>query len=253
MNDEFLTNFREAPRPEFAAALYKRISRPMVTQSSISLRRLAITFSVLALTLAAVLFASPGARALAADLLRQIGILTISSRPVGEPVIIAPASPEQMELAQATATPISPGLHSGTLLAKAIAEAGFAPYLPGYLPAGYTQVSIVAAQYLDDGQIGHGMGIFADYRSEEGGYLSIQTNRFNGREQDIPAGGLSVMDVTVNGQPAVWIEDLPTVSTLVPGGTLDMLLWEEEGFVIAIQTDQLSREEVLQIAGSLSQ
>lgn len=253
MNDDFLNQFREPPRSEFAASLYQRISK-MYTQPNIFLRRrLAWTFSVLVAMLTITLAVSPSARALAADLLRQIGVLTLDSRPVGEPVIIAPPSAEQLARANATATPISPASQFGAPLERAVAEAGFLPYLPGYLPDGFSQVSIVAAEYLDDQQIGHGMGIFADYRSETDGYLSIQTSRFDGREQNIPTGGLSLTDVTVHGQSGVWIEGLPFESSLTPSRTINMLLWQEGDFVLAIQADRLSLEEVLKIAERLKQ
>jgi len=50
MNDDFLTRFRKPPPPEFAAALYKRISQPMNTQfRNIALRRVTLITSVLGL------------------------------------------------------------------------------------------------------------------------------------------------------------------------------------------------------------
>src|SRR5258706_5956713 len=73
MNDDFLNKFRKAPRPEFAASLYQRISKPMQTQTKPrTLRFAALTLSLLAV-LTATLFLSPSARAFAQSLLRQIG------------------------------------------------------------------------------------------------------------------------------------------------------------------------------------
>ncbi|MCL4266794.1 MAG: DUF4367 domain-containing protein [Anaerolineae bacterium] len=216
-------------------------------------RRLALTFAAVLLVLAVVLAASPGARALAAGFLRQIGVMTLSDRPAGEPVLIAPPSPEQLALAEATATPIVPTSLSGTPLEVAIAQAGFSPYLPGYLPAGFTQVELVAAEYLDDEGIGHGMGIFATYLSPTDGYLAVQTTGFDERAQDVAMGGHTMTDVTVNGQPGVWIEALPFESSLVSSRAINMLLWSENGYVLAVQADQLPLAEVLKIAESLSQ
>jgi len=254
MNDDFLNQFRESPRPEFAASLYQRISKPMSTYTTVtSRRRLVLTFTALVATLTFILIASPNARVLAANFLRQIGVLGLSDRPAGSPVLIASPSPEQLMMANATATPILTASQTGTPLEKAIAEAGFQPFLPGYLPSGFSQVSIVTAEYLDDQQIGHGMGIFADYVSGANGYISIQTNRFDGREQDIPTGGLTVTDVTVNGQSGVWIEGMAFESPLSPSSTINMLLWQEGDYTLAVQADQLPLEEVLKIAESLSQ
>lgn len=253
MNDDFLTRFRKSPSPEFAATLYERISKPMTTQHRVLPRlRLALTFAAIVAMLTITLAASPGVRALAADLLRQIGVLTLSDRPIGESVVIAPPSPEQLARVNATATPLPPPSQSDTPLEVAIARAGFQPYWPGYVPAGYTQVGIEAAEYVDDQHIGFGMGIFITYLSKTGGYLSIQTTRFDQRAQDIPIGGHTITDVSVGGQPGVWIEDLPFESSQTPSQTIDMLLWQEDDFVLAIQTDRLPLDKVLRIAESLN-
>jgi hypothetical protein len=252
MNDDFLTNLRESPPPEFAASLYQRISKPMIARTNISYgRRLALTITVIAAVSLIALSASPQARALAADFLHRMGIFTFSTRPVGEPVIIA--SPSSEQLANATATPFLPTSQTGTQLDKAVSEAGFQPYLPTYLPDGYYQDKVVATQYLDDQQVGHGMGIFANYISREGGYLSIHTNRFDGRALDVPTGGLSVTDVIVSGQPGVWIEGMPFHSSYSSSQSFNMLLWQEGDYVLAIQAAQLPLVEVLKIAGSLKQ
>src|SRR5258707_7014320 len=80
MNDDFLTRFRKAPRPEFAASLYQRISKPMQTQTKPgTLRFAALTLSLLAV-LTATLLLSPSARAFAQSLLHQIGGYAVSSR-----------------------------------------------------------------------------------------------------------------------------------------------------------------------------
>jgi|WetSurMetagenome_2_1015567.scaffolds.fasta_scaffold108896_1 hypothetical protein len=70
MNDDFLTRFRKPPRPEFAAALYRRISQPMNTKNA-HLRSRLLTASVLAMLLAIVLlFTNPRLQALAQEILR---------------------------------------------------------------------------------------------------------------------------------------------------------------------------------------
>jgi hypothetical protein len=54
MNDDYLTRFRKPPRPEFAAELYGRISKPMYTQSKIpSLRFAALSISLLIVSILA--------------------------------------------------------------------------------------------------------------------------------------------------------------------------------------------------------
>lgn len=247
MKDDFLYKFQKTPRKEFAAALYKRISQPMLTKT-VSLRRLSFTFVILLTALTLTLTFSPTARVLAANFLRQIGVLKISDRPAGDPVFIASPSPEQVVQAQATATPITPPSETESELEAAIAQAGFLPFLTDELPQGYMLDNIVPAQYIDDGQVPYGWGIFATYRTADGGYLSIHTNRFDGRQQDIPMGGRRITDVQVNGEPGVWIEDFPS-----SGETIDILLWEVDGYVLAIQSNRLTLEQMLELAKALRQ
>src|SRR5215510_11262769 len=73
MNGDFLTRFRKAPRSEFVASLYQRISKPMKTQiKQPTLRFAALTLSLLAV-LTATLLLSPSARAFAQDIVHQVG------------------------------------------------------------------------------------------------------------------------------------------------------------------------------------
>ncbi len=252
MKDDFLYKFQKPPRKEFMQALYKRISKPMLSKTALLTKRLTYAVVIL-LTVATFTFTfSPTARVMASDFLRQIGVLFISERPAGDPVLISSPSPEQSALAQATATPIIPITETVSPFETAISQAGFSPFLPSTLPKGYSFSEVVAAEYLDDQQVPYGWGIFVTYLTEDGGYLSIHTNRFDQRQQDIPTGGKKVTDVNINGNTGVWIEDFyARVGT--SNDMVDMLLWEENGYVLAIQSNHLSLEEVLGLAQSLEQ
>ena len=253
MNDDFLYKFQKSPRKKFAVELYQRISKPMFTRSNASLRtRFAYAFTVIAFALTLTLVASPTARVFAANFLRQIGILNISNRPIGEPALIASPSPEQLALAQATATPISPAPEAVSTMDAAISQAGFLPFLSDDLPEGYALDDVVAAEYLDDEQVPFGMGIFVTYRTDDGGYISLQTNLFDGREQDLAMGGQKITDVTINGTAGVWIEDFPSqVGETIE--EIDMLLWQNGEYVLSIQSNRLSLDEVFKLAESLKQ
>ena len=73
MNDDFLTKFRKSPPPEFAAALYQRISKLMPAQpKTIALPTAVLTFSIFAV-LALTLLISPSIHAFAEGLVQQIG------------------------------------------------------------------------------------------------------------------------------------------------------------------------------------
>ncbi len=95
MDDEFLTRYRQAPRPEFARRLQERIETPMIVQKRTwtrTLRRLSPALIAAALIVAAVLlFTFPPAQALAQDFL---GIFRVKKFAT---VTINPARVQQME------------------------------------------------------------------------------------------------------------------------------------------------------------
>lgn len=249
MNDDFLNKLQKMPRKQFAADLYQRISHPMSTNPKLSIRnRFAYGFFALLTAVTATLSFSPAARAMARDFLQQIGIFNLSDRPAGDPVLVAPPSTEQMTTAQATSTPLPSQPETGSPLEIAITRAGILPYLPTELPTGYELQDIVAAEYIDDFGTQYGKGVFAKYISKDGAILEIQTNVFDGRKMDIPVGGKRLTDVEVNGQPGVWIEDFPSINE-----PIDMLIWEENGFYLSIQSTELKLEDVLVLAASLKQ
>jgi hypothetical protein len=247
MNDDFLKKLHKTPRKQFAADLYQRISQTMSTPKASIHNRFAYGVLALLVALTALSF-SPVVRVMARDFLQQIGIFNISDRPAGDPVLVAPPSTEQIIAAQATSTPLPPQPETASPLEAAITRAGFLPYLPAELPAGYEMKDIVTAEYIDDLGTQYGKGIFAKYESDTGARLEIQTSVFDGRKIDMPAGGQPITEVDVNGQPGVWIEDFPSINA-----PIDMLIWEENGFYIAIQSDHLPLDEVLKLAASLSQ
>src|SRR5689334_11901520 len=74
MSDDFLTRHRKAPRRKFEAALYKRISTPMETQPKFrAIRTFAFSTAALVIIATGTLIVSPQARALADDIMRQVG------------------------------------------------------------------------------------------------------------------------------------------------------------------------------------
>ncbi len=82
MNDDFLSQFRKAPRREFAASLYERISNPMKTTARTQTFRSAAVTVSLAMLIAAAVFLSPTTRAMADTLLHQFGALIFVQAPL---------------------------------------------------------------------------------------------------------------------------------------------------------------------------
>src|SRR5512146_930803 len=105
MSDDFMHQFDppEPPRPEFAAALYQRISQPMITNTRARLLRTAAVSLALVAVAAAVLLLWPSARAFAESILRDFGVGGYTFVQGGaEPTV----SPEELATARAFGKPV---------------------------------------------------------------------------------------------------------------------------------------------------
>lgn len=242
-DDDFMTRLQESPRQAFADQLYRRITDPMATptqpQRQLPARRLAFALTLLALFLAASLALSPAARALAGDVLRQIGAISVA--PAGESGPIVP---------EATALPPQPAQMAASA-AEARELAGFPLHTPTYVPAGYSQSDdysvapqgagvIVATGY----RAGNHFLIFNAYRYGEGDHF----------DQSLGPGEVA-REVTVRDTTGLWITGRPM---LHPDGTTSellatsWLLWAEDGVNYTLFGDDLSLDEALKVAGGLA-
>jgi hypothetical protein len=79
MNDDFLKQWRKRPDPQFAEALYQRISKEK--QSVWIMKRVAWTLATLSLLLVMAFTVSPTVRATVLATMRQVGILQIVELP----------------------------------------------------------------------------------------------------------------------------------------------------------------------------
>lgn len=216
-DDDFLSHYRKPPRPEFAAALYERITHPMDTQQKRGpLRRLALVTATLVAICSATLLFSPAARAAVSDLIREIGgvaYLEMSELPF-TPVSDDAIPSESMTLEQARTT------------------APFSFNIPNWVPEGFTRRDEVQfsdlqlAKKVDESQSG-------DVQSADIQLSSVQESRYymiraqwgkpisngetitinltighgtrsnpNGPNMLVPVGPNAVETVSINGQPA---------------------------------------------------
>ena len=246
MNEESLTRLRRPPRAAFSAALYQRISKPMLTPTQPPRwRRLALALGTASLALVLTLAAMPPARAWATTVLRQIGVLQLVEE--ASPRTEAPDTSEPLP----TGTPIPADRPARlTTVEQVAAEAGFQPLQPATLPEGYTLTELGVMEYIDDSLRPDGLGTFLHYTpAASEAFLDVQQSRFYGdAPREVAIGDVPVVDVTVRGVPGVWLAGLPGVH---PGERLNMLLWWEDGFAFALQSNVLGLEEVLPIAESL--
>lgn len=243
MKDDFLTNLRETPEPEFAASLYQRISKPVETQTARpTLRFAALTLSAVAVLTATLLF-SPSARTFAQGLLRQIGGFAFSQGVPGP--LDASKLPAAFNIIY-TSTSISIELSSDSIVANDAATAsdlaGFAVLTPSYLPSGYVPMdgdwritpendsTAVSSGYFDGTK---NFFLIVQWKVGEAG-----TKTFTREE---------IVDVNVHSQTGVW---LPKAS---PDGSSSALVWGENGVTYSIISNALPLNEVLKVAESLGQ
>jgi len=247
MNDQFLNRFHKPPRKAFVEALYERISAPM-PKRNVTLRRLALGVGAAAVLLALTLLVSPAKRAYAQDVLRQIGLyqLVPGERP---PRPNAPAG-----LPDPTSTPASGNPARITTVEEAAAAAGFAAYVPAYLPAGCTFQEASVMKYINEQFRLEGIGIYIHYACGEDFIEVLQAVMYETQPRLSYTGETEIQDVTVNGRPGVWMIDIHHDLPDDPfGGRLDELWWEQDGFYLAVQTTAFPLEEILRIAESLAQ
>lgn len=243
--DDFLTQFRETPRPEFADQLYRRINQPMTTintNKSPARRRLALTFALLSLLLVMLVLASPTARTLAADLVRQLGAITVAPADVESPAEPVPTA----------APPTNDAVTFARNVAEASAMAGFTVLQPGWLPAGYEASGdwSVASQ-------GQGVIVVREYRAQQGEhFLIFNQYRYGSEDQFDQSYGSNetVTDVQVRGQQGLAISGRlmahPDKVDVDPLPT-DWLMWEEDGVNFTLFGNELGHEALMRMAESL--
>jgi hypothetical protein len=119
--------------------------------------------------------------------------------------------------------------------------AGFTVLSPSYLPFGYTAMSdwYVTPQ-------GTGTDVTNGYRDTGNYFLILNQWKLGGGDLKTYARE-QIVDVTVRGQPGVWLPD-PSV----PEGK-EALVWEENGITYSLLSNSLPLDEVLKVAESLGQ
>jgi hypothetical protein len=163
---------------------------------------LSLTVSVLVLLLFAAF--SPPVKAMAQDLLRQVGqFVLVARQPVDSEVVY---DPEQAERDAARPTAVAPAFEPITVmdLGEASQAAGFTGRAPANLPEGYT------LEHRQVNALPNGIGLFSVYQNATGQRLTVLQAQYQpGTEaQEFWVGGTRVNDINVRGQNGVWIEDM---------------------------------------------
>ena len=238
MNDNFINQFGK-PRPpsrEFAVSLYKRINEPMHTPArTLLFRTLTITLAVMAV-LAAVLFVSPPARAFADGVIHRFGFfIFVQGEIQPEPTKQAPHDEENVDqaAAQAKKEAIPPGEPDA---AAASQVAGFPVLAPTYLPEGFTLLHGWMVE--KKGELVQSVTV--SYKYGENEVLMINQVHSGPDTPPLTITMPEIQDVTVRGQPGVWLPE-----------EKHSLVWVENGVTITIESNALNLEEALKIAESM--
>lgn len=227
------------------ATAYARASHPAYWQ-----RRL-LTAAFTLIIVAAVVFTVPPLRTLAQEVIKRLQTLTLTN---------APSYVETLLTATPTDDPANPPVYQMDItLKEAIAQAGFTPLLPTYLPAGYAP----ASQTASANQIRLEFQPANRNRTDCCAVLSLtQISNPPSDSTPFPMGDVPIEDVIVRGVPGLWVEDSRTGMTPDENGQLQImptsiLTWEADGYLFWMssydsQTNQpLSKTEMMKVANAL--
>ena len=241
MNDDFLYKFHNAPRRQFAASLYQRISKPMKTKSkSTALRFATLTLSLLAILTATLLF-SPSVRALADTLIGQFGAYIFvqgTPAPVQQDVADKKKAEVQSEPNKDDADTFAPDAAAASQLV------GFTVLAPAYVPEGFTLHGIenVSSGWKVTSKWGGEAALISYDNLADDSYVTIEELQI-GQDSPTTIERPEIMAVTVRGLPGVWTVD--------PDGHKNGLVWDENGITFSIWSNKLSLEEMQKVAESL--
>ncbi len=241
MNDDFLTRLRRPPRPEFAAALYERISTPMNTQPKFQTwRTLSLSLGALVALAALILVVTPSARAFAEGVIRQIGGYAFTQDPFD--AAKGPSSVGFVRTGDTVSVQIAKGVPSASSPAEASSLAGFTVLAPSYLPAGYSAMSgwIVATE-------SNGTVVTIAYKDGANNFFAINQLKVGAGDPAQTYHRDQIVDVKVRGHDGVWLPDPAS-----PNGK-NALVWEENGVTYSIIGNSLALGEMLKVAQSLGQ
>lgn len=238
MNDDFLTHFRKAPRPGFAAELYQRINTPMNPKRNIVLRRFTFAAAICMALVAALAF-SPAVRAAFNGLFREIGGVTY---------LDPEEDPNQQPLSESEITLVP---EERLPLEQARTRVPFEILLPEWTPEGYTMSQTVRITYFPyEPTNGTNPFVYLSWYSQDiGGQLELVVSQ--------PVNWVVDMDhieeVQVNGQPAAllrgnWSADTGGWETTYGDLTLT---WKLGDVMYRLSSNSLTVEDLIRMAESV--
>lgn len=273
MNDDFLSRFRQAPRPEFAEGLYVKLNRNIDVRQRFSrdsiAKRLTFALTALCVVFAVTMAVSPAVRAAVSDILAKIIVR-------GTTVLVndeTPAPAGEYESYSLIWTPAAP--------ADILTHYSFYARLPTWLPSGYMlqeQAALYYASMFDEAPFS---SLF-EWKNHTGESIQLRVMKGscpNGPSHD-PASGCTLESfisvrpesepevVSMDGQPAILYRGVASLADLSSStrkwnpsrgkssGDVTKgwsLIWEkdERTFFLAIESAAITKEDVLRVAESV--
>lgn len=154
-----------------------------------------------------------------------------------------------------TTEPMTQALRLSSLELSSIEAAsnrvGFPVYAPGSIPEGYeltTRYTLLPPEPEQAGMMGvHTLYMLRGTAEAISRTVELIQHRFSPDQQTqmwmFITENTPVEDVTVRGQPGVWVEGR--------AGKTHMLLWEQDGFTFMLQSNSLTQAEMLVVAESV--
>lgn len=221
MNDEFLYRFREAPRAEFAEALYRRISREPHAPARLPLRlplahRWAWGLATVVLVSGLILFSSPTARAAVLEAIERIGLFVF----------------EETDKYPYTDLPV---YHNESLsLSEDRDRIPFAFRLPAWAPEGFVLNDRARAILpTSDPDLSRATNVYVTWTNPDGAKIILVAqpgSLASCTDCAVPVGTGSLEETEVNGNPAALVRgswDDRTQSWDTSNGIIN-LRWSQE-------------------------
>lgn len=241
MNDDFLTQYRKAPSPQFAVSLHERLFKHMQTTSRFPVLRLKAVSAAILAALALAVFFFPPARVFAQGLLDQIGGYVFTQGPLPQPDPNRLPGPIRVVRVYGGSVSIQTlaGVPTAPDPAAAASLAGFDVLVPSYLPTGYTAMG--GWYVTSDG----GTVVTNGYRDTTNHFILINQWKVAAGATRTFAEDPQVI-VSVRGQRGLWLPD-----TLGGEAQKNALVWDEHGITYSLITDSVPLAELLKVAESL--
>lgn len=254
-DDEYLYQFRQAPRREFSEALYQRLTRPQKPRFN-SVLSYTIGISSLMIILGVGLLVLPPTRAFAQYLVHQLGNLFITNQPTyAEQYEALLRQPRSENIQPTNPSPIewkSLGLLS---LSEAENLAGF-PVLELVTLSG--DMTLKHRTVTQPDEQNPCISVISAYQSGKQKFVLRQSVCDpQTKALILPVGESPTKAVSVQGADGIWIENLRLSTSIDQNNQVspeyaNVLIWEKDGYQFWLQSNPgLSLEIILDLASTL--